>query len=59
MQGGKEEVRPQGYKKKSCSKQLSMKLFLLINAKMPTVVGILTFKSRKNSMLGLPEPENC
>ena len=24
---------------------------------MPTIVGILTFTSRKTSMLGLPEPE--
>ena len=28
-----------------------MLLFLLINVEMPTDVGILTFKSRKNSML--------
>ena len=41
----------------SCSTQLSMKFFLLINVKMPTVVGILTFMSRKNSILGLPESE--
>ena len=33
--------------------QLSMKFFLLINVKMPTIVGILTFMSRKNSILGL------
>ena len=32
----------------SCSTRLSMKFFLLINVKMPTiVVGILTFMSRK------------
>ena len=31
----------------SCSTQLSMKNFLLINVKMPTMVGILTFMSRK------------
>ena len=31
--------------------------FLLINVKMPTIVGILTFMSWKNSILGLPEPE--
>ena len=37
--------------------QLSMNFFLLINVKMPTVVGILTFMSRKNSILGLSEPE--
>ena len=41
-----------------CSTQLSMKFFLLINVKMPTVVGILTFMSGKNSILGLSEPRN-
>ena len=41
----------------SCSTQLSMKFFLLINVKMPTIVGILTFMSRKYSILDLPEPE--
>ena len=52
----------------SCSTQLSMIFFLLINVKMPTVVGILTlmlinvkifllFMSRKNSILELSEPE--
>ena len=30
---------------------------MLIIVKMPTVVGILTFMSRKNSILGLSEPE--
>ena len=41
----------------SCSTQLSMNFFLLINVKMPTIVGILTFMSRKNSILGLSESE--
>ena len=41
----------------SCSTQLSMKFFLLINVNMPTIVGILTFMSRKNSILGLSESE--
>ena len=46
-----------------------MKIFLLINVKMPTVVGILTFMSRKNgivmvisrknSILGVSEPEKA
>ena len=36
---------------------MSMNFFLLINAEMPTIVGISTFKSRKNSILGLSEPE--
>ena len=39
--------------------QLSMKFFMLINIKMPTVVCILIFMSRKNSILGLSEPENA
>ena len=41
----------------SCSTQQNMKFFLLINVKMPTIVGILTFMSRKNYILGLSEPE--
>ena len=32
----------------SCSTQLRLKLILLINVKMPTIVGILTFMRRKN-----------
>ena len=43
----------------SCSTQLSTKFFLLINVKMPTVVGVLTFMSRKNSILGLSKPEKA
>ena len=35
------------------------KIFLLINVKMPTIVGILTFISRKNSILSLYEPEKA
>ena len=31
--------------------------FLLINVKMPTIIGILTFMSGKNSILGLSEPK--
>ena len=30
---------------------------LLINVKMPTIVGILTFMSRKNSIIGFSEPD--
>ena len=37
----------------SCSIQPSMKLMLLINVKMPTIVGILTFTSRINEWLWL------
>ena len=34
-----------------------MKMFPLINIKMATTVGILTFVSRQNIILGLSEPE--
>ena len=33
----------------SCSTKLSMKFILLINVKMPTIIGILTFISRINT----------
>ena len=49
--------RPLRYKTFSCSTQLSMKFFLLINVKMPTIVGILTFMCRKNNILSFSEPE--
>ena len=48
---------PEVIKLFSYSTQMSMKFFLLINVKMPTFVGILTFMSRKNSILGLCEPK--
>ena len=48
---------PEVIKLYSCSTQLSMKFFLLINVKMPTNVGILTFINGKNSILGLSEPK--
>ena len=53
------EPGPEVIKLSSCSTQLSMKLFLLINVKMPTIVGILTFMSGKNSDLVLPEPKKA
>ena len=34
-----------------------MNFFLLINVKMPTIVGILTFMNRKNSIISLSEPK--
>ena len=37
---------PEVVKLFSCSTQLSTKFILLINVKMPTIVGILTFISR-------------
>ena len=40
---------PEVIKLFSCSTQLSMKFIMLINVKMPTIVGILTFISRINT----------
>ena len=40
-----------------CSTQLSMNFFLLINVKMPTIIGILTFMNGKNCNIGLSESE--
>ena len=34
-----------------------MIFFLLTNVQMPTIVGILTFISRKNNIIGLSEPK--
>ena len=42
-------TRPRGYKTFPCSTQLSTKFILLINVKMPTIVGILTFISMINT----------
>ena len=42
---------PEVIKLFSFSTQLSMKFILLINVKMPTIVGILTFISRINNRL--------
>ena len=47
---------PEVIKLFSCSTHLSMNFFLLINVKMPAIVGILTFMSGENSILGLSEP---
>ena len=48
---------PEVKKLLSCLTQLRMKFFLLINVKMPLIVGILTFMSWKNSILGLSAPK--
>ena len=48
---------PEVIKPFSCSTQLNMKFFLRINVKMPTIVGILTFRNGKNSIRGLSESE--
>ena len=54
---GKGKYCPEIIKLFSCSTQLSMKFFLRINVKMPTIVGILIFMSRKNCILSLSESE--
>ena len=41
----------------SCSAQLSLKFILLLNVKMPTIVGILTFMSSINYKFLSFEPE--
>ena len=46
-----DQARTRGFKPFSCSILLSMIFFLLINIKMPTIVGILIFISRKKFML--------
>ena len=48
---------PEVIKLFSCSTQLSLKFLLLINVKMPTIVGILTFISRRNYQFLRVEPE--
>ena len=42
-------IWPEGYKLFPCSPQLSTKFIMLINVKMPTIVGILTFISMINA----------
>ena len=53
----KSDPGPEVLKLFSWSTQRSMKFFLLINVKMPTIVGILTLTSGKNSILCLSEPK--
>ena len=40
-----------------CSTQLNMKFIMLINVKMPTIVGILAFISMKNTTSGVKRQE--
>ena len=47
---------PEVIKLFSCSAQLRLKFILLINIKMPTIVGILTFISRINYKLWNSKP---
>ena len=46
------QTRPRGYKT-----FFMLNSTQLINVKMPTIVGILTYMSGKNSILGLSEPK--
>ena len=48
---------PEVIKLFSCSTQLSMEFFRLKNVKILTIVGILTFMSKKNFMLSRVEHE--
>ena len=48
---------PEVIKLFSCSAQLRLKFILLINVKMPTIVGILTFMSRINYHILRYEPK--
>ena len=59
--GGKQVVQtdPEVRSRILCSTQLNMFFFMPIYVNMPTTVGILTFMSGKNTILGLPEPEKC
>ena len=59
MFGEKIRQGPEVIKLFSCSTQLSMNFFLLIDVKMPTIVGILIFMSGKNSIIGLSEPKKA
>ena len=45
------KIKYQQFKPSSCTAELSMRFFLLMNIKMPTIVGILIFISKKNFML--------
>ena len=54
---GKQNPGPEVINRILCFTQLSMKFLLIINVKMPTTVGILTFMSMKNSIKGLSEPK--
>ena len=50
---------PRGYKIFFMLNSTEYDFFRLINVKMPTIVGILTFISEKNSILDLSEPKKA
>ena len=49
------EIWPQGYKTFFVLNSTEHEIFLFINVKMPTIVGILTFMSGKNSIPDISE----
>ena len=53
------EIKYQKFRLSTCTAELSMKFFLLMNIKMPTIVGILIYTciSSKNFMLNWVEYE--
>ena len=48
-----QKSRPKGYKTFFMLDSAELELFLLINAEMPTIVGISTFMSMNNNSQGL------
>ena len=51
--------RPRGNKIIFMLNSAELKIFLFIDVKMQTIVGILTCMNSKNSILGLSEHEKC
>ena len=56
MANGTDPDMGQGYKPFLMLNSAEHEIFLLINVKMPTIVGILTFMSRKNNII---DPEKA
>ena len=50
---------PRGYKTFFMLNSIEYEFFPAHKCKLPTIVGIFTFMSGKNSILGLPEPKEC
>ena len=57
--GVEAETRPRGYKTFFMLNSAVHDFFLLINVKIPTIVGILIFMSSKSSIIGLSEPKKA
>ena len=54
-----QEHWPRGYKTSVMFYSVEHEFFLAHTCQLPTIVGILTCMNRKNSILGLSEPEKC